>query len=107
MNTFPNDPLVLGVEWVQARLDHDPRTRHLHVSVRAQGDTLVLEGHAPTITEKLWAGQVARRGQAWGQLDNQIDVYDGAAGGLEVPALSRRPGRPQGRAARLAVAHAA
>lgn len=87
------DPLVLGVEWVQARLGHDPRTRHLHVHVRAQGETLVLEGHAPTVTDKLWAGQVARRSQAWGRLENRIDVFDGQADGLRVPSALDRPRR--------------
>ena len=94
METFEKDPLNLGVEWVQARLGHDPRTRHLQVMVSAQGDTLVLEGHAPSITEKLWAGQIARRSQAWGHLDNQIDVYDGQAGELALP-LSRERSRPR------------
>lgn len=90
MENFEKDPMSLGVEWVQARLGHDPRTRHLHVLVRAQGDTLVLEGHAPTVTEKIWAGQVARRSQAWGHLDNQIDVYDGQADELPLPQAPRR-----------------
>ncbi len=85
MNAFQADPMNLGVEWVQARLGHDPRTRHLNVVVRAQGETLVLEGYAHTVTEKLWAGQVARRSQARGRLDNQIDVCDGQADGLPLP----------------------
>jgi len=79
------DPLLLGMEWVQARLGHDPRTRHLLVSVRAQGDTLLLEGHASTLTEKLWAGQVARQSQAWGRLDNRILVSDGGCACLAIP----------------------
>lgn len=28
MEAFEKDPLNLGVEWVRARLGHDPRTRH-------------------------------------------------------------------------------
>ncbi len=76
------DPLLLGVDWVQAQLNRDPRTRHLHVLVRAQGDTLVLEGEASTMTEKLWAGQLARKCQTRGKLDNRIDVFNGGSSGL-------------------------
>ena len=86
------DPLGLGVEWVKARLTHDPRTRHLHVDVIAQGSTLVLEGLAPTLADKQWAGCIAQRSQAWGFLDNQIDVIDGQADGLTLP--RRPPSRP-------------
>lgn len=79
------DPLLLGVEWVQSQLQHNPRTRHLQVVVKAQGDVLVLHGWASNITEKLWAEQIARRHQTWGRFENRIEVFDGSVVGLSIP----------------------
>ena len=90
MGISNEDPQLLGVEWVKARLGHDPRTRHLHLMVSAQGEMLVLEGQAPTLADKQWAGRVAQTSQAWGGLDNQIDVFDGQADGLGLPKMAPR-----------------
>jgi hypothetical protein len=81
------DPLLLGVDWVASQLHKNPRTRHLQVGVRAEGATLVLEGWVPTVTEKLWAEQVARRHQSWGRLENRIDVFDGSFEAMVPPAV--------------------
>ena len=84
----PDDPWHIGLEWVRARLAHDPRTRPLAVSARAQGSTLVLEGRVHALADKRVAGAVARASQREGYLDNRIEV-------VEAPAATGRRLRPE------------
>lgn len=86
-----DDPHHLGLEWVRARLAHDPRTRLLGVRARASGETLVLEGQVSTLEEKAVAGRVARRAQHQGFFDNRIQVLESDASAL---GLSGRPTLP-------------
>lgn len=94
----PDDPCHLGLEWVRARLAHDPRTRLLDVRARASGEVLVLEGQVSTLADKAIAGQVARAAQHQGFFDNRIQVIESDASAL---------GMPRSRPARTGLAHAA
>lgn len=87
-----DDPCGLGLEWVRARLGHDPRTRPLAVTARAAGQVLVLEGQVSCLADKQMAGLVARKSQRLGWLDNRIVVVESNAG-----ALRAFPSRPLSR----------
>lgn len=83
---FPiDDPCHVGLEWVRARLSHDPRTRPLAVQARAAGPVLILEGRVGSLSDKQVAGVVARKSQHQGWLDNQIVVVESSASALLAP----------------------
>lgn len=84
------DPSLIGVEWVRAHLDRDPRTRHLNVTVSAQRSVLVLEGRVASLSERALVDHLARRYQFWGSLDNRVEVFDGCIAAMAIPSSVRR-----------------
>ncbi len=76
---FDNQPdiaVALKVPWVDAKLHHNPSTRHLEVTVSVDGDKIVLSGRVPTVQDRERAGSVAVAAiGGWReQLDNQLGV---------------------------------